>query len=199
MMGLTPGPLVHTLLPLFLCVLMIPLVVLVAWGLEFLHQHESSPNLIFWFCRVRTNRSRIQRWSTHHNVLALKSLVIFPNLKLSFIVIVMVWIWITHSYRCRFTKNTIQSNPMWSIRRPSDYCSGSTEANNFFTSLSNWSRFSLVKIAFEFSLCALDVRLNVSAVTLLASAIASSSMNSSHCFLNIWVRKWRIVAVLLIS
>ena len=36
------------------------------------------------------NRSWIQRWSTRWNVLAVKFLVFFPNLKLSFIVIAMV-------------------------------------------------------------------------------------------------------------
>ena len=52
MMGLTPGPLVRTLFPLFICILPVPLVVLVAWGLLFLQQQESSPNVIFllFFC-----------------------------------------------------------------------------------------------------------------------------------------------------
>ena len=46
-MGLTADPLVCTLFPLFLCVLMISLVVLVYQGLEFLYQQESIPNVIF--------------------------------------------------------------------------------------------------------------------------------------------------------
>ena len=58
----------------------------------------------FCVCRVRTNRSQIQRRSTHRNVLALKFLVLFHNLKLVFITIVMVWLRRTHSYCCRFTK-----------------------------------------------------------------------------------------------
>ena len=43
-MGLTPSPPVRAILH---CVLMIPLVVLVTWGLEFLYQQESSPNVTF--------------------------------------------------------------------------------------------------------------------------------------------------------
>ena len=42
--GLTNVPLVRAL---FHCVLMIMLVVLVAWGLAFLYQQESIPNVIF--------------------------------------------------------------------------------------------------------------------------------------------------------
>ena len=74
----------------FLFVLEILLVVFVAWGLAFLYQQESSPNVISFVCRVCTKRSQIQRWSTHQNVLALKFLFIFPNLKLSFRVLVMI-------------------------------------------------------------------------------------------------------------
>ena len=47
MMGMTPSFLVLTLLQIFLCILMITLVVLVAWGLAFLHQQESIPNVMF--------------------------------------------------------------------------------------------------------------------------------------------------------
>ena len=43
------------------------------------------------------------------------------------------------------------------------------------TRSSEFSSFSLAKIEFEFSLCELDSRLNLSAVTLLASGIAPSS------------------------
>ena len=46
MMGLTPDILVCTLFATFLCILKIPLVVLVVWGLLFLYQQESSPNSI---------------------------------------------------------------------------------------------------------------------------------------------------------
>ena len=59
MMGLTPAPLVFTILPLFLCVLTILLAVLVVWGLAFLYQQESIPQLIFYVCRVPANRSKI--------------------------------------------------------------------------------------------------------------------------------------------
>ena len=48
MMGMTPGPLVHTLLPIFFAFLQILLVVLVSWGLAFLYQQKSSPNVIFF-------------------------------------------------------------------------------------------------------------------------------------------------------
>ena len=58
--------------------------------------------------------------STHRNVLALKFLILFPNLKLSFIVIVIVWLLLTHSYLCSFTKNMIRHAPMGYIRRPSN-------------------------------------------------------------------------------
>ena len=44
MMGLTPGNLVRVILH---CIFSIPLVVLVDWGLAFLYQHESSPNVMF--------------------------------------------------------------------------------------------------------------------------------------------------------
>ena len=47
MMGLTPVSLVHTILLLFLYVLTITLIVLGDWGLAFLYQQESSPNVIF--------------------------------------------------------------------------------------------------------------------------------------------------------
>ena len=85
----------------------------------------------FCVCRVRTNRSRTQRWSTHRNVLALKFLIFFPNVKLSFIVIVIARLYLTHSYCCRFTKKTTRRDPMGSIHRPLDSGSGSTEATAF--------------------------------------------------------------------
>ena len=45
-LGLTLYPLVHTIFVLFLCVLMSPLLVLVFWGMTFLHQQESSPKVV---------------------------------------------------------------------------------------------------------------------------------------------------------
>ena len=57
-------------------------------------------------------------WSTHRNVLALKFIIFFPNLKLSFIVIVIVILCINHSNRCSFTKNMIRRSPMVTICRP---------------------------------------------------------------------------------
>ena len=44
----------------------------------------------------------------------------------------MVQLCLTHSYRCRFTKKTIQCAPMESIRRPSDSGTRSTDATAFF-------------------------------------------------------------------
>ena len=61
-------------------------------------------------------------------MLALKFFILFPNLKLSFIVIVMLC---THSYRCGFTKNNIQRDPMGTIRRSSDSDSRRTKATSF--------------------------------------------------------------------
>ena len=45
MMVLTPGPLVRVIFP---CVLTILLVILVAWGVVFLYQQDSSPNVAFF-------------------------------------------------------------------------------------------------------------------------------------------------------
>ena len=45
-LGLTPDPLVHTMFMIFLCVLISDLVVLVLWGLTFLHQQELSPKMV---------------------------------------------------------------------------------------------------------------------------------------------------------
>ena len=72
-LDLTPDPLVLTIFTIFLCILTITLVLLVFWGLEFLQQQESSPNVV-----------------DSSNVLAPKLFILFPNLKLSFIVIVIV-------------------------------------------------------------------------------------------------------------
>ena len=60
---------------------------------------------------------------TRQNVLAVKFLIFVPNLKLSFIVIVIVFPCFAHSYRCSFTKNMIRRAPLGTIRRP--YYSGS--------------------------------------------------------------------------
>ena len=45
-LDLTPDPLVRTLFTLFLCVLTSLLVLLVFWGLKFLHQQELSPEVV---------------------------------------------------------------------------------------------------------------------------------------------------------
>ena len=46
-MGLNPDPLERTIFTIFLYILMILLVVLVVWGLTFLYQQQSFPNVIF--------------------------------------------------------------------------------------------------------------------------------------------------------
>ena len=82
-------------------------------------------------CRVCIKRSQIQRWSNHRNILALKFLVLFPNLKFIFIVVVMIRLFCTHSYRCCFTKNMILRAPMGSICMPLDSVSGGTDVTAF--------------------------------------------------------------------
>ena len=89
-MDLTLDPLVRTTFVPLRRVLTIPLIVLVVWGMAFLCQQESSINVIFFVCHVCTNKSRVQRRLTHRNILALKFLIFFPNLKIGFIVIVVV-------------------------------------------------------------------------------------------------------------
>ena len=59
--------------------------------------------------------------------LALKLLIFFPNLKPSFIVVVLVRLFLTHSNRCSFTKNIIRRSWMGIIRRSLDYGRGGTE------------------------------------------------------------------------
>ena len=88
------------------------------WVYHFCTKKESGPNVIFFIFSVCVNRSQLQRWSTHWSVLALEFLVFFPNLKISFMAIVMVWLRCTHSYQCWFTKNMSRSAPMGSIHRP---------------------------------------------------------------------------------
>ena len=88
---------------------------------------------MWYFCvwYVCTNRIWVQRWWTHQNILALKLLIFFPNLKLFFIVIVVVIICLTHSNRSSFTKNMSRFAPIGTIYRPSDSGSRSTEATDF--------------------------------------------------------------------
>ena len=100
-------------------------------GFGILYQQELIPNLVFCICCVHTNRSWIQRWLTHWHVLALKLLVLFPNFKLGFIVMFMVWPRLTHSYQCCFTKNMIRHAPMGTIFRPLYSSGGVTEATAF--------------------------------------------------------------------
>ena len=85
----------------------------------------------FYVCSDWANRSWVQRWSTHWNVLALKYLIFLPNIKIIFKAIVIVWFFCIHSNRCCFIKNMIWHNPVVSICRPSNPIIGSTE-NTFF-------------------------------------------------------------------
>ena len=90
------------------------LVVLVFWGLTFSHQHELSPKVVEsskCFC------AQIPYF--------------FPNLKLIFIVIVVVRLCLAHSNCCSLTENMIRRAPMGTICRPSDYGSMGTETTAF--------------------------------------------------------------------
>ena len=78
-------------------------------------------------CRICINRSQVQGWLTHRNVLTLKLLLFPSNFKISFVVIVVVWIFRTNSNRCRFTKNIIRRAPMGYVHRPSNPSRGSTK------------------------------------------------------------------------
>ena len=72
----------------------------------------------WWRCSVGcvcTNRSWVQMWSTHWNVLTPKVPIFPPILKIGFIDIVYFWPCCTHSNHCRFTKNMIRRRPMGSI------------------------------------------------------------------------------------
>ena len=85
-LGLTPDPLVRTIFALFICVLTSMLLVLVFWSLLFF-----------------TKRSQFQRWLTPFIILALKFLILPPNFKISFIVIVRIFARCI-SKRCSFSK-----------------------------------------------------------------------------------------------
>ena len=118
-LGLTPDPLVRNVLRFYLC-LTILLVVLVFWGLMFLHQQESSPRVIF-LCLIFS----YQQESSPKVVDSLKQFgakipYFFPNLKLSFIVIVIVRICLARSNHCSFNKNMIRCVPMGTTFRISD-------------------------------------------------------------------------------
>ena len=63
--------------------------------------------------------------------LVLKFLIFFSDLKISFIVIVVVRLFLAHSNSCSVTKNIIMSAPMGTILRPSGLGSRVTEANAF--------------------------------------------------------------------
>ena len=87
MMGLNPDPLVSTFFALFLCVLVILLVLLVVWGLAFSYQQESITNVIFAFV---VSVAIVVESKGGQLILALKFFTFFPNLRQSFIIIVVV-------------------------------------------------------------------------------------------------------------
>ena len=70
-------------------------------------------------------------WSTHQNILALKFFIFLPNLKLSFVVIVLVRLCLIDCNSCSFTKNMVRPAPMGTIHRPSDYGSRGTDTTAF--------------------------------------------------------------------
>ena len=130
-MVLTLYPLVYTLFVVFLYFVTILLVMLVVWGLVFLHQQESIPKVVF-FCLTCS----YQQESSPKVVDSLKCFgaqipEIFPNLNLSFIVIVVVRLCLTHYNRCILNKNIIRCAPIDTIRRPSGYGSRGAEATAF--------------------------------------------------------------------
>ena len=94
-MGLDPGPLVPSLFlfaPMNLLVVLVnPLVVSVAWGMDFFFPtgiksiDEKCPLVVFI-----PKMSRVQRWPTHRNVLPLKILIFPPSFKISFGTIVLL-------------------------------------------------------------------------------------------------------------
>ena len=112
-LGLTPDPLVHTILTIFLCIFMSPLLVLVFWGMNCLHQQESSPKVV----------------NSLHSFGA--QITDFPsNFQNQFYSI--VWL-CAHSVsnRCSFLINMIRRAPMGDIHRPSDYCSRYPDSGSF--------------------------------------------------------------------
>ena len=127
-MNLTPGFMVCALLHY---VLMILLVMLLDRVCRFCTNRSRSQMLRFCVCWVHINRSQFQRWSTHRNVLALKFLILPPNFIISFVLIVMVWLFRTHSNCCWFTKNMILRAPMGYICCPLNPGSGRTKDTAF--------------------------------------------------------------------
>ena len=135
---LTLDPLVRTIFALFLCSLMSLLVVLVFWVLMFLHHRSRVQRWYFCVCCFCTNTSQVQRCSTPWNVLVLKFLIFFPNLKISFMVIVVVRLCLAHSNRCSFTNNMIMCASMGTIWRPLDYGIWGTETTSCIQFINSW-------------------------------------------------------------
>ena len=130
-LGLTLDPMVRTLFALFLCIFTIMLVVLVFWGLMFSHQQDSITKVIFLRLTFFYQQESIPKVVDSLKMLALKFLIFFPNLIISFILIVVVILCLAHSDCCSFTKNMIRPTPMGTICRPSDYGSGCTGTTAF--------------------------------------------------------------------
>ena len=94
----------------------------------------------WYFCLwgFHINRSWFQRWLTPWNVLVLKFLILKPNLKISFIILFLVRICLSHSNHFSFTKNMIMRAPMRTIHTPSVCISGGTEITNFIQCIIGW-------------------------------------------------------------
>ena len=101
-LGLIWGPLVHTLVVIFLYVLKSQLLMFCIWC----------------FCN---NRNQIQRWSTCFNIFALelKFGISVPNFKISFIVLLYI-VWHCISKWCYLSYIIIRRSPMGDVWRPYD-------------------------------------------------------------------------------
>ena len=130
-MSLTPCPLVSTIKPIFHCVFVIPLVVLVVWSLVFLYVHHLSPKCNIFAFDVFVSIGVKFKGIRLIEMFGSQIPCFLSNSKILFISIVMVWLCLICSYCCHFTKNVIYNPPLGSICRPSDSGSGCTENTVF--------------------------------------------------------------------
>ena len=118
MMGMSTGTLVraiyHFALINMLVVLANVLVVFVSWGLAFFPNRNWVNWWHFFLVRVRTKRSRLQRWLTHRNVLPLKILIFPSNLKIRLGNIFLFWPHSAYYSRCNFTNKMVGKEPVGS-------------------------------------------------------------------------------------
>ena len=97
------------------------------FGSGVLYQQESSPNVTF------LRLLGLRQYELIRNCLALKLLISAPNLKTSFIVIIMAKLFRTH-----FTKNMIWRALMGSIRLSSNTGSRITKDTAFIQHVDDW-------------------------------------------------------------